>query len=126
MDTNKEEIDRIIKEALSEEEAQFYDALDEQNLVGQIGGLFKTKMSWLIVIMNIVSLLMVALAIYCLIQFFDTENTNELIKWAGAFFICWSFVAMIKLFVWMQMDKNALLRELKRLELQQAALANKS
>jgi hypothetical protein len=31
---------------------------------------------------------------------------------------------MLKVFAWMQMDKNALLRELKRLELQVSSLAN--
>jgi hypothetical protein len=32
-------------------------------------------------------------------------------------------MGMLKLFVWMQMDKNDILRELKRLELQIATLA---
>jgi len=123
--SKKEEIDQIIKESLTQEEAKFYDELEEQNLLNQLGDLFKTKMGWLIVIMNIVNLVMFVLAIYCVIQFFNTDVTNELIKWTGAFFICMSSVVMIKLFVWMQMDKNALLRELKRLELQIAAMTNK-
>lgn len=121
-----EDIDKIIKDTLTQEEAKFYDELEEQNLFRQFGGLFKTKTSWLIVVMNIVNLVVFALSIYCLVQFFDTDVTNELIKWGVSFFICWSVISMIKLFVWMQMDKNALLRELKRLELQIAALAGKS
>ena len=123
--SKKEEIDQIIKESLTQEEAKFYDELEEQNLLNQLGDLFKTKMGWLIVIMNIVNLVMFVLSIYCVVQFFNTDITNELIMWVGAFFICWSAVAMIKLFVWLQMDKNALLRELKRLELQVAAMAGK-
>lgn len=121
-----EDIDKIIKDTLTKEEAKFYDELEEQNLFRQLGGLFKTKTSWLIVVMNIVNLVVFALSIYCLVQFFDTDVTNELIKWGVSFFICWSVISMIKLFVWLQMDKNALLRELKRLELQIAALAGKS
>ena len=123
--SKKEEIDQLIKESLTQEEAKFYDQLEEQNLLNQLGDLFKTKLGWLIIIMNIVTLLLFALSIYCVVQFFSTDITNELIKWAGAFFICWTAVAMLKLFVWMQMDKNALLRELKRLELQVAAMTNK-
>jgi hypothetical protein len=125
MKNSKEEIDEIIKDSLTKEEAKFYDELEEQNLMNQLGGLFKTKMSWLIIIMNIVNIVMFVLSIYCVIQFLDTTVTNELIKWASAFFLSWSFMAMIKLFVWMQLDKNALLREMKRLELQIAALAGK-
>jgi len=126
MKNNKEEIDQIIKESLTKEEAQFYDDLDEQNLLQMFGGLFKTKQSWLIVIMNIVNLVAFGFFIYCIVQFLNANDTNELIKWASAGFLCWTSVAMIKLFAWMQMDKNALLREMKRLELQIAVLANKS
>ncbi|MET2984329.1 DUF6768 family protein [Aureibaculum conchae] len=126
MKNNKEEIDQIIKESLTSEEAQFYDELDEQNLLQMFGGLFKTKNSWLIIIMNIVNIIVFGLFIYCLIQFLNTDDTNELIKWTSAGCLCWSTIAMIKIFAWMQMDKNALLREMKRLELQIAASANKS
>ena len=35
------------------------------------------------------------------------------------------FGAMIKLYIWMQMDKNDVLRELKRIELQLAVLSSK-
>ena len=123
--SKKEEIDQLIKESLTQEEAKFYDELEEQNLLNQLGSLFKTKMGWLIVMMNIVNLIVFALSIYCVIQFLNTDVTNELIRWGGAVILCWSTLAMIKLFVWMQMDKNALLRELKRLELQIAAMSNK-
>ncbi len=125
MKSNQEEIDQIIKDSLTQEEAQFYNELEEQNLLHQLGGLFKTKMGWLVILMNIVNLVMFALFIYCVVQFLNTDSTNELIKWAVAGLICWSFMAMIKLFVWMQMNKNAMLRELKRLELQIAVLTNK-
>ena len=123
--SKKEEIDQLIKDSLTQEEAKFYDELEEQNLINQLGSLFKTKMGWLIVLMNIVNLIVFALSIYCVVQFLNTDVTNELIRWGGAVIICWSTLAMIKLFVWMQMDKNALLRELKRLELQIAAMSNK-
>ena len=126
MKNNKEEIDQIIKDSLTKEEAAFYDELEEQNLLHQLGGLFKTKISWLIVLVNIVNIVLFVLSIYCVIQFLNTDITNELIKWASAGFICWTSMAMIKLLVWMQMDKNAILREMKRLELQIAAFAKKN
>jgi len=126
MRNNNEEIDELIKDSLTQEEAKFYDDLEEQNLIGQLGDLFKTKMSWLVVVMHVVNVVMLGLSVYCLVQFFNTSDTNELMKWGGGFFICWSFMAMIKLFIWMQLDKNTLLREMKRLELQIAVLARKS
>ncbi len=120
-----EKIDALIKEALNQEEAKFYDELGEQNLFEKLGGVFKGKLGWLAILMNVVSLALLGLLVYCGIQFFDAEAaTNELIQWGAGFFICLIAIGMIKLFVWMQMDKNDVLRELKRLELQISALSH--
>lgn len=124
MSTEKD-IDKLIKETLTEEEAKFYDGLEEQGLLGMLGSTFKGKLAWLTVVMNIVNLVGFAFFIYCAIQFFNTDVTNELIRWAVFGFIAWSFMAMIKLFVWMQMHKNSQIREIKRLELQISILTNK-
>ena len=120
-----EEIDEIIKEALTKEEAKFYDELDEQNLFQMLGGVFKGKLGWLIIIMNIVTIIVFGLFIYCAVQFFNTEETNELIKWSVAGTLCMISIVMLKLFVWMQMDKNSILREMKRLEFQVSILSSK-
>ncbi|MEM9648131.1 MAG: DUF6768 family protein [Bacteroidota bacterium] len=125
MKKEMEEIDKLIKEALSQEEAKFYDELGEQNILEKLGGVFKGKTAWLAIIMNLVNLVIFGLLIYCVVQFLDTEATNALIKWGVGITACLASMSMIKLFVWMQMDKNDLLRELKRLELQVSALAHK-
>ena len=120
-----DKIDDIIKEALTQEEAKFYDKLDEQGLWKKIGGLFRGKNAWLFIMMNILNLIMLGLAVYCIIQFFNTESTNDLIKWSLAFFFCAIMMSMLKLYAWMQMDKNSILRELKRLEFQVSILSTK-
>ena len=125
MKTNMEDIDKLIKETLSEEEAKFYDELEEQNVFQMLLGLFSGKNKWIIVLMNVMTLIFFVLFIYCVVQFFDTEVTNELIKWGIGGFVCLITVSMLKLFAWMQMDKNAVLRELKRLELQVSSLSMK-
>jgi len=125
MKDHTEEIDKLIKEALTTEEAKFYDDLEEQNLVGMLGGLFKGKLKWILVLMNIVHLASIVGLVYCIIQFIHTDITNELIKWGALGFVLLMIGAMLKLFTWLQMDKNALMRELKRLELQVAALSSK-
>ena len=124
MKKGNEKIDDLIKETLTQEEAKFYDALEEQNLLGKLGEVYKGKMGWLAVVMNIMQLIILVLMIYSMLQFFDTEVTNELIKWGSAAFLCMLFLSMMKLYIWMQMDKNDILRELKRLELQIAVSAN--
>ncbi len=125
MNKEREKIDELIKETLNQEEAKFYDELEEQNLIGKLGEVFKSKMGWLAIIMNVVHLVIFGLLIYCIVQFFDTNETNELIKWAAAGFLCMIVMGMLKLYIWMQMDKNDILREMKRLELQVATLFSK-
>ncbi|WP_405206070.1 DUF6768 family protein [Aquimarina sp. LLG6339-5] len=125
MDNHKEDIDRLIKETLTQEEAKFYDELDEQNMIEMIGGLYKTKNKWIIILMNFVNVIAFGLFVYCLVKFLNTDNTNELIKWGSGGFLAIMTASMLKLFSWLQIDKNALLREIKRLELQISSIANK-
>ena len=120
-----EEVDLLIKEALTKEEAKFYDTLDEQNLLQMFGGIFDGKNKWIVVMMNIVNVIVLGLFVYCIVQFFSTEVTNELIKWSVAGVICILILSMLKLYMWMQMDKNSIIRELKRLELQVSVMSSK-
>lgn len=122
---SNEDIDRLIRETLTEEEAKFYDELDEQNVLQMLGGVYRGKNSWLMVLTNIVQLVFFALFIYCAIQFFKVEETNDLIKWGIGGIVTLFAQSMLKLFTWMQMDKNAILREIKRIELQVSSLAGK-
>ena len=123
MKTNMEDIDKLIKETLTEEEAKFYDELDEQNVFQMLGGLFKGKNSWLLIIMNIITAIAFGLLIYCLIQTFDVEETNDLILWVAGVFFCFMMISMLKIFAWMQIHRNALTREIKRLEIQVSSLS---
>ena len=125
MKTNMEEIDKLIKETLTEEEAKFYDELDEQNIFQMLMGVYRGKNSWIVILTNIVQVAFFGLFIYCAIQFFKVEETNELIKWSVFGTIALMAQSMLKLFTWMQMDKKAVLREIKRLELQVSSLASK-
>ncbi|MBT8395218.1 MAG: hypothetical protein KJN66_10260 [Bacteroidia bacterium] len=125
MKNKTEKIDEIIKDALTKEEAKFYDELEEQNLFQMLGGVLKGKLGWLVVIMNIVMVVVFGIFIYCAIQFFNAEDTNELIKWSVGGVLCMMSISLLKLFVWMQMDKNSIIREMKRLEFQISILSSK-
>ncbi|QHI36119.1 hypothetical protein IMCC3317_14730 [Kordia antarctica] len=122
---NIEDIDKLIKETLTAEEAKFYDSLEEQNMLGMIFGLFKGKNAWLLIMMNLVTVVFFGLFVYCCIQFFKVETTPELVKWGIGGLVFLLGVSMLKIFAWMQMDKNAILREMKRLEFQVSLLSGK-
>jgi hypothetical protein len=125
MKTNMEDIDKLIKETLNEEEAKFYDDLEEQNLIQMVFGIFSGKNSWLVIVMSIVQVVFFGIFIYSAIQFFNLEATNDLIKWGVFGTLSLMASSMLKLFSWMQMDKKAIIREIKRLELQVSSLSSK-
>ena len=125
MKKDLEEIDQLIKETLTQEEAKFYDELEEQNMLQMVGGLFQGKNKWIMYMMNIMTLIFFGLFVYCLVRFFNTDITNELIKWSFGGLMFLLGMSMLKIFAWMQMDKNAILREMKRLELQVSSLSGK-
>jgi len=120
-----EDIDKLIKETLTLEEAKFYDDLEEQTIFQMIFGIFKGKNSWINIVISLVQVAWFACFIYCAIQFFKVEETNDLLRWGifGSLSIIAS--SMLKLYTWMQMDKKAILREMKRLELQVSSLAGR-
>ena len=108
-----EEIDQLIKDTLSKEEAAFYDSLEEQNNFEMILGLFKGKNAWFLIVTNIMTIVFFGFFVYCFIQFFNVDSVEELLKWGfGCLFLLLG-MCMLKIYAWMQMDKNAILREMK-------------
>ncbi len=125
MKNNLEEIDQLIKETLSIEEAAFYDALDKQNIADMFLGLFKGKNAWILVIMNIVIIACLPVFVYCCYQVVTLDTTLEVVRWGLGSLFCLIILSMLKIYAWMQMDKNALLREMKRLELLVMSISGK-
>ena len=125
MNNEMEEIYLLIKDTLSKEEAAFYDSLEEQNVFEMIFGLFRGKNAWFLIVSNIMTLVFLGSFVYCLIQFFNVESVEEMIQWGFGSSVFLLGVSMLKLYAWLQMDKNALLREIKRLELQVMSLSGK-
>lgn len=125
MKHSNEEIDKIIHEALSKEEAEFYDQLGEQNLFEMALGVFQGTNKVVYIIATIMAFAFFGGFVYCAIQFYEAESTREMLLYAGIGFWCIISVTAIKLWHWMQMNTNRVLREMKRLELQIAAVAEK-
>ncbi|MEP2935730.1 MAG: DUF6768 family protein [Gilvibacter sp.] len=125
MKTDSEEIDKLIKQSLNEKEAEFYDSLDEQSLFGMMGGLYKGPMSWILVVMTIVNVIAFGVAIYCAIKFFGTDQTNELIKYGIGFLTMILMTSFVKTYSWMHLNRQAITRELKRIEFQISILSSK-
>jgi hypothetical protein len=125
MKKNEKDIDRLITESLSEEEAKFYNELEEEGLFQMIKGVYRGKLGWYAIVTAIIHTIAVAVMVYCGYKLFTTESTTEILQYGTVLFIALSFGCMIKLWSWMEMQKNAITREMKRLEFQVAVLMEK-
>ena len=85
---------------------------------------FRGRNRWLTYIGIIGAVAFVAVAVLCVFRFFDAAETRDQIFWAVTFIACLIAVGISEIWFWMQVDRNALLRESKRIELQIARLAS--
>ena len=121
----KEEIDQLIKESLSKEDARFYHDLDEQGMFKQWGSIYKSKLGAWAVFISAMQLIFTVLIFWTGYRFLTADGMEPLIKWGAGLFLSFIVVAQLKLWHWMQMDKNTILLEMKRLEFQVAVLTEK-
>ncbi len=117
------DFDDKIKQALRAESDNVWKDVEEQGLFEQALGVMRGKHKFLTVLAHAVMMLLFVLMLYSVVRFFDAETTRTQIAWAVGFLTSNMVVAMMKLWFWMQMDKNTVIREVKRLELQVATLA---
>jgi len=125
MEKSRKKIDELIREALSKEEAEFYDQLEEDSITDTVTSLLKGKYKWLNMGMIIASFVIMGIGVYSAFQFYNTDEVKALLTWGGIFFFCLGAIGAMKIWSWMQFDKYDLMREIKRLELQVAVLAKK-
>ncbi len=117
------EFDDKIRQALQAESDNVWKDVQEQGLFEQALDVMRGKHRFFTVIANVVVAVFLAVMVYCVVRFFDAQTTRTQIAWSVGFLASNMVVAMLKLWFWMQMDKNTVIREVKRLELQVATLA---
>ena len=120
------DIHKMIRDALGAEDAELFESLaGEQGIYEMIIDSFRGKTRWLVGVVFVTIPALVAVAILTAGQFFQVETVNEMIAWACVFMFCWIAIAMMKVWYWMELNKNTVICEVKRVELQIAQLTNR-
>ncbi len=122
-------IDEQIRQALKNgneggDEIDPFAATTEEGLFRQAMDLFHGQQKFWNVLVMVFSIVFFGVVVYAAVQFFGTaaDDSKMQIMWATIFLYAGLAVAMLKMWTWMQMNKNCVTREIKRLELQIAAL----
>jgi hypothetical protein len=124
MNESEQNIDVVIREALIAEEALAFDRLGEQGIFGMAMDAFSGRNRLLTSLMMVVAVILFGLAVYSAVRFFQAEEVKALIGWASGFFLFMLATTSIKIWWWMEMEKNATMREIKRVELLLANVQN--
>lgn len=124
MSVNKQDFDKLITDALSEEEASYYKKLAQPSIIELVTETFTGRYRVLTYIAVPLALVIAVLTIYAFYQMYLAVELRDLIIWSALGIVGLIASLGIKIWFWMQMTNNQILRELKRLELQIASLAH--
>jgi uncharacterized SAM-binding protein YcdF (DUF218 family) len=96
----------------------------QQGIFEMISDSFRGRQRWMAMLVFFYILLFTAAWVVSAVMFFQTDSadTRGLILWAAAFVVSGNIVMMCKLWYWNLMNRNALAREIKRLEVRIAQL----
>lgn len=125
MKTRESDIDQLIEKALSKEEADYFKTLEEESWPKFALSIYKGKLAWMAYLVSVIILLAVVGCVYCVIEILNADTAAEMIQWFIGFVTGLLMIAMLKIWSWMQMDKNSLLRQMKQLEYMVTVLAQK-
>jgi hypothetical protein len=116
-------IDDAIRRALSKADVQAYEALSrELSPVGEAIGMFRTARSGYIWTVAMAGAAFVAAGGYAAWRLLHASDVREMFAWSLLAIFIMLTLALVKIWFWLEMQRNAMVREVKRLELQIASL----
>jgi hypothetical protein len=119
-------LDDEIRQALSEEEKTLFDELGADMTMNQLmTGPFRTRMRWWSAYAFFLSFAFFALTVWCGWHFFRAEEATDRIFWGICALASLLPMSMLKLWFFMETNRLSIVREIRRVELQLAALANR-
>lgn len=119
------ELDSKIREALEETGIESPDFADDDSLRSLISDAYAGKLRWMFVLASMWQLVFFVIWIWSGFRFFDVTGVEDKILWATVFLMSGMMMSMIKMMHWMVINRNRILREVKRLELEVARLGKK-
>ncbi len=119
-----DQIDDMIREALTKEEAEVFDRMfDEPSIFELMTSMFRGRMRYLAVLAIVTGIVLMAVSVYSLTRFLSAPDVPAMLRWGALMFFSILGIAAMKIWHWMEMQRHALTREIKRLELRVANLA---
>lgn len=117
------DVNRLIREALHAEDVDDFAELDEPSLPDAVTEIFRGRMRIYGGMFLAMIMVFFVVAIFCAVQFLGTDDVPEMLRWGAGFFLSVMAVMGGKNWWWTQVERIAMTREIKRVELLVAQLA---
>jgi phosphatidylserine synthase len=90
---------------------------EEPNLAEEVIGVFRGRNRWMHGIVVVVSLVLLAVGVWASVRFYHAAAVREQLLWAGLALLAMLMISFMKVWLWLEMHTNRILREVKRVEL---------
>ena len=117
------DLDELIRETLQQDESEMLKRLEEPSLRTMIGDVFTGRLGWLMILTGVIIFVFFLLSVWAGVHFFRATEVVDMIRWGALMFLFWMATAFIKIFHWMEMERFAIVREIKRVELRVVQLS---
>ena len=119
------DLDDLIREALAEDDAQALEGMGDQSPTELLTEMFRGRHRLYAIGGVVVNLVFVLIGVAAAMAFAQAQDTRTMLLYAGAAALSFAIVIAIKVWYWLEMNRLAITREVKRVELQVVQLARK-
>lgn len=120
--TRRKDVDDLIREAIRAEDVEQLQGLGEPGLPEMVTEVFRGRMRWYGAMFLGMIVVFTVAAVFCGVRFLAADEPSGLIRWGVGLLLSFLAVQGGKTWYWMQMERLAMIRELKRVELLVAQL----
>lgn len=116
-----DKLDRMIAEALAEEDRSMLAETNPQSFFAEFFSQFSGHNAWVKWLSTVMIFVYVALTLWCGYEFFAATEAVAAVKWGFGASVSIVVIGMLKLYLFSEMQANRMIREMKRIELMLAA-----
>lgn len=96
--------------------------LAEPSVLAETLAVMRGRHRWMNTMVVVVSTAFLGVAIFALVRLLGTDDAVMSVRWATLLMYASMVIGMLKLWFWLEMQRNSVVREVKRLELEVARL----
>jgi hypothetical protein len=122
-----DELDQRITQALRADEAEQFAKLEPDLPPWEMMfETYKGRNRWLTMLASLWMVVFMAVVVWSVFRFFGTDDIKASLGWGMLAMVLFQGVGFLKMWWFMEMQKNSIIREVKRVELQVASLASRT